>query len=101
MPLHFPCVLQPYVYIPAQTCTDLEEVQIVTWPCKPVALLLVENGVFPASPTKVQTGVSIDLLEVYRALFERSCDAITALAAALQTIYDRRGFRVSAQRVSQ
>ncbi|KAJ7834258.1 hypothetical protein B0H14DRAFT_2363941 [Mycena olivaceomarginata] len=98
MPLHFPCVLQPYVYIPAQTCTDLEEVQIVTCPCKPVALLLVRNGVFPASPTKVQTGVSIDLLEVYRTLFERSCDAITALAAALQTIYDRRGFRVSAQR---
>ncbi|KAJ7360845.1 hypothetical protein DFH08DRAFT_1031198 [Mycena albidolilacea] len=78
--------------------SHLEEVQIVTCPCKPVALLLVENGVFPASPTKVQTGVSIDLLEVYRALFERSCDAITALAAALQTIYDRRGFRVSAQR---
>ncbi|KAJ7841922.1 hypothetical protein B0H14DRAFT_2359849 [Mycena olivaceomarginata] len=98
MPLHFPCVLQPYVYIPAQTCTDLEEVQIVTCPCKPVALLLVENGVFPASPTKVQTGVSIDLLEVYRALFERSCDAITALAAALQTIYDRRGFRDPDQR---
>ncbi|KAJ7735882.1 hypothetical protein B0H14DRAFT_2639072 [Mycena olivaceomarginata] len=88
----------PYVYIPAQTCTDLEEVQIVTCPCKPVALLLVENGVFPVSPTKVQTGVSIDLLEVYRALFERSCDAITALASALQTIYNRRGFRVSAQR---
>ncbi|KAJ7339307.1 hypothetical protein DFH08DRAFT_812693 [Mycena albidolilacea] len=88
----------PYVYIPAQTCTDLEEVQIVTCPCKPVALLLVENGVFPVSPTKVQTGVSIDLLEVYRTLFECSCDAITTLAAALQTIYDCHGFRVSAQR---
>ncbi|KAJ7660339.1 hypothetical protein DFH06DRAFT_989269 [Mycena polygramma] len=49
------------------------------------------------SPTKPKTGVSIDLLDVYRALFERSCDAITALAAALRTIYDRRGFFVVSQ----
>ncbi|KAJ7339964.1 hypothetical protein DFH08DRAFT_704657 [Mycena albidolilacea] len=64
----------------------------------PVAVLLVQNGVFPASPSRVQTGVSIDLLEIYRALFERSCDAITALASALYTIYNRRGFRVLAQK---
>ncbi|KAJ7602480.1 hypothetical protein DFH06DRAFT_1152759, partial [Mycena polygramma] len=51
----------------------------------------------PMSPTKPKTGVSIDLLDVYRALFERSCDAITALAAALRTIYDRRGFFVVSQ----
>ncbi|KAJ7791385.1 hypothetical protein B0H14DRAFT_3566896 [Mycena olivaceomarginata] len=51
-------------------------------------------GVFPMSPTKPQTGVSIDLLDIYRALFERSCEAITALSAALHTIYDRRGFHV-------
>ncbi|KAJ7936809.1 hypothetical protein B0H13DRAFT_2303126 [Mycena leptocephala] len=38
--------------------------------------------------------VSIDLLDIYHALFERSCDAITALAAALRTIYDRRGFYI-------
>ncbi|KAJ7349919.1 hypothetical protein DFH08DRAFT_696584 [Mycena albidolilacea] len=66
----------------------------------PVAALLVQNGVFPASPTKVQTGISIDLLGIYRALFERSCDAVTALASALQTIYQRFGFPVHAQRVS-
>jgi hypothetical protein len=60
----------------------------------PVTVLLVKNGVFPMSPTKPKTGVSIDLLDIYRALFERSCDAITALAAALRTIYDRRGFYV-------
>ncbi|KAJ7433050.1 hypothetical protein B0H11DRAFT_1662669, partial [Mycena galericulata] len=57
----------------------------------PFPALLVKHGVFPASPTKPRTFVSIDLLEVYRALFERSCDAITALAAALHTIYERRG----------
>ncbi|KAJ7878978.1 hypothetical protein B0H14DRAFT_3774904 [Mycena olivaceomarginata] len=46
------------------------------------------------SPTRPKTAVSIDLLEVYRALFERSCDAINALSAALHTIYKRRGFQV-------
>ncbi|KAJ7170348.1 hypothetical protein C8R43DRAFT_876024 [Mycena crocata] len=64
----------------------------------PVATVLVHHGVFPMSPSTHRTAVSIDLLEVYRALFERSCDAITALAAALHTIYDRRGFRVVSQR---
>ncbi|KAJ7790856.1 hypothetical protein B0H14DRAFT_2396104 [Mycena olivaceomarginata] len=64
----------------------------------PVSVLLVQNGVFPASPTRVQTGVSIDMLEIYCALFERSCDAITALASALHTIYERRGFRVLGQK---
>jgi hypothetical protein len=65
----------------------------------PVGVLLVRHGIFPASPTRPRTGVSIDLLEIYRALFERSCDAITALAAALHTIYDRRGFKVLSSRV--
>ncbi|KAJ7802891.1 hypothetical protein B0H14DRAFT_3488023 [Mycena olivaceomarginata] len=78
--------------------SHLEQVEVATCSCMPVAVLLVQNGVFPASPSRVQTGVSIDLLEIYRALFERSCDAITALASALYTIYDRRGFRVLAQK---
>jgi hypothetical protein len=81
-------------------CTDLESVTVTTCKCQPVAILLVRNGVFPASPTKPQTGISIDLLEVYRALLERSCDAITALAAALHTIYDRREFKIYSTRVS-
>ncbi|KAI5998306.1 hypothetical protein EDD15DRAFT_2386945 [Pisolithus albus] len=41
--------------------------------------------------------VSVELLSFYRALFERSCDAINALAAALSTYYSRRGFRVTNQ----
>jgi hypothetical protein len=77
----------------------MEQVQITTCKCQPVSVLLVKNGVFPTSPTKPRTGVSLDLLEIYRALFERSCDAITALAAALHTIYERRGFRVYSSKV--
>ncbi|KAJ7871711.1 hypothetical protein B0H14DRAFT_2502920 [Mycena olivaceomarginata] len=60
----------------------------------PVSILLVQNGVFPMSPNRPQTAVSVDLLDIYQALFERSCDAINALASALHTIYDRRGFHV-------
>ncbi|KAJ7840589.1 hypothetical protein B0H14DRAFT_3457948 [Mycena olivaceomarginata] len=78
--------------------SHLEQVEVATCSCMPVAVLLVQNGVFPASPSRVQTGVSIDLLEIYHALFERSCDAITALASALYMIYDRRGFRILAQK---
>jgi hypothetical protein len=40
-------------------------------------------------------------LEIYRALFERSCDAITALSAAFHTIYDQHGFRVIAAKVGK
>ncbi|KAJ6522075.1 hypothetical protein DFH09DRAFT_938576 [Mycena vulgaris] len=77
---------------------DPEQVQVATCSCVPVAVLLVRNGVFPTSPSQPRTGVSIDFLEIYRALFERSCDAITALAAALHTIYDQRRFRVISTR---
>lgn len=44
--------------------------------------------------------VSVELLDFYHALFERSCDAINALAAALSTYYTRRGFRVTNHKVS-
>ncbi|KAF7371589.1 CxC1 domain-containing protein [Mycena venus] len=73
-------------------------VQIVTCECMPIAVLLVQHGVFPASPKRPRIGVSIDVLDLYRAMFERSCDAITALAAALHTVYDRRGFTVVSDR---
>ena len=36
--------------------------------------------------------VSIPLIQLYHALFERSCDAINAFAHALNNLYGRRGF---------
>ncbi|KAK7046978.1 hypothetical protein R3P38DRAFT_2507537 [Favolaschia claudopus] len=78
--------------------THIQHVTLKTCSCKSAAVLLVEQGVFPASPSKPQTGISLDLLDFYRAMFERSCDAVTALAAALHTVYERRGFRVLSQR---
>ncbi|KAJ7727050.1 hypothetical protein B0H14DRAFT_2410313 [Mycena olivaceomarginata] len=81
--IHYECTAGYLVSVRVTTCT-----------CTTVPVLLVRHGVFPTSPTQPHTAVSIDLLDVYRALFERSCDAITALAAALRTVYKRRGFHV-------
>ncbi|KAI0706515.1 hypothetical protein C8Q76DRAFT_629740 [Earliella scabrosa] len=55
---------------------------------------LVRNGLFPTAPTHPRMAVSIDLLDFYFALFEKSADAITALAGALKTFYQRRGFSI-------
>ncbi|KAI0676695.1 hypothetical protein C8Q78DRAFT_960079 [Trametes maxima] len=55
---------------------------------------LVRNGLFPTAPSLPRIAVSIDLLDFYFALFERSADAVTALAAALKTLYIHRGFPI-------
>jgi hypothetical protein len=88
------------VFILLIIAIDVVRVHIVTCDCMPLGVLLVQHGVFPASPTKPHVGVSLDVLDIYRAMFERSCDAIHALAAALHTIYDCRGFTVVSERVS-
>ncbi|TDL19236.1 hypothetical protein BD410DRAFT_900284 [Rickenella mellea] len=55
---------------------------------------LVEHGLFPTSPVEPRVAVSIDFLEFYKKLFERSGDAITAVAAALRDFYISRGYRL-------
>lgn len=45
--------------------------------------------------------VSINLLDFYTALFERSCDAVNALASALSSFYTRRGFIMLNTKVSK
>ena len=44
--------------------------------------------------------VSVDLLLFFCALFERLCDMVHALAAALSTYYTIRGFHVTDHKVS-
>ncbi|KIM52037.1 hypothetical protein SCLCIDRAFT_142099, partial [Scleroderma citrinum Foug A] len=61
---------------------------------------LVLHGLFPTALAQPQMAISIELLSFYRALFERSCDAVNALAAALSTYYSRQGFRVTNHKVS-
>ncbi|KAG2737671.1 hypothetical protein P692DRAFT_201672633, partial [Suillus brevipes Sb2] len=57
--------------------------------------LLIHHGLFPTAPSQPRMAVSLELLSFYRALFERSCDAINALTYALKTYYSRRGFRLT------
>ncbi|KAJ7573267.1 hypothetical protein C8J56DRAFT_1132067 [Mycena floridula] len=60
--------------------------------CQDLCYVLVNNGLFPATPTHPRTAFSMVFLDLYRALFERSCDAINAMSSAMQTFYERRGF---------
>jgi hypothetical protein len=62
--------------------------------CTSIPQFLVRNGLFPTAPKAPRMAVSIALLDLYQAMFERSCDAINALALALQTYYEQRGFRL-------
>ncbi|KAG1867477.1 hypothetical protein C8R48DRAFT_771969 [Suillus tomentosus] len=61
-------------------------------------IVLLHHGLFPTAPSQPRMAVSVELLSFYRALFERSCDAINALASALRTHYSRRGFQVTDSR---
>lgn len=64
------------------------------------AQVLVHHGFFPTAPSQPRMAVSVELLAFYRALFERSCDAINALASALHTYYIRRVYRMVNKNVS-
>ncbi|KAG6839934.1 hypothetical protein C0991_010226 [Blastosporella zonata] len=60
--------------------------------CQELPSLLLSYGLFPTAPTKPRMAVSVHLLDFYNSLFERSCDAINALAGALNAFYKRRGY---------
>jgi hypothetical protein len=66
----------------------------------PVASVLIEHGLFPASPSQPHVAISINLLEIYRALFERSCNAIHALLGALCSFYVKHRFQLVNEKVS-
>jgi hypothetical protein len=68
--------------------------------CSTLPQVLLHHGLFPTAPSQPRMAVSVDLLSFYRALFERSCDAINALASALKNHYSRRGFQVTDTQVS-
>ena len=71
---------------------DFKTLKIKYCACQTVPQVLVRNGLFPTAPDQIRMAVSIELLDFYSALFERSCDAVNAMAAALNTFYNRRGF---------
>ncbi|KAI6151375.1 hypothetical protein EDD17DRAFT_1513536, partial [Pisolithus thermaeus] len=74
-------------------------ISVLSCDCSTLPQTLISHGLFPTAPSQPRMAVSVELLSFYRALFERSCDAIYALAAALNTYYNRRGFRVTNQKI--
>ncbi|KAJ3554830.1 hypothetical protein NM688_g2903 [Phlebia brevispora] len=62
--------------------------------CTSLPVVLVRNGMFPSAPSDPHLAISIDLLDFYYMLFQRSGDAITAMAAALHKFYIHRGWQV-------
>ena len=69
-------------------------VEFLTCNCISLPQVLVRNGLFPTAPLQPRIAVSIDLLDFYGALFDRSADAVTALASALKAMYSYRGFPI-------
>lgn len=86
------------VYLPTYF-TDFETHRISFCACKTLQESLVRSGMFPTAPVDPQMAVSVDLLEFYFALFQRSGDAITAVAGALHAFYERKGFPVNNAKV--
>jgi len=80
--------------------SDFKTVSVTACSCQSIASVLVRNGLFPTAPTQPRIAVSIHLLDFYRALFERSCDAVNAVVSALHTFYKQRGFNVLDKEVS-
>ncbi|ESK89257.1 hypothetical protein Moror_5142 [Moniliophthora roreri MCA 2997] len=60
--------------------------------CQLLAQVLVNHGLFPTAPSQPRIAISIHLLDFYQALFEESCDTVTALSNVLQTTYTQHGF---------
>ncbi|KAG6847291.1 hypothetical protein H0H93_009034 [Arthromyces matolae] len=71
---------------------DFSKLTVQSCNCRSLAQVLVSNGLFPTAPSQPRMAVSILLLDFYHALFERSCDAVNALASALTSFYLGRGF---------
>ncbi|KAG1857649.1 hypothetical protein C8R48DRAFT_775569 [Suillus tomentosus] len=72
-----------------------ETIEALSCQCSSLPQVLIHHGLFPTAPSQPQMAVSLELLSFYRALFERSCDAINALTCALKTYYFCRGFQLT------
>ncbi|KAG1784984.1 uncharacterized protein HD556DRAFT_1250578 [Suillus plorans] len=83
------------VQIFADIYLGFTSIDVLSCTCSTLQQVLVHHGLFPTAPSQPRMAVSVDLLSFYRALFERSCDAINALASALKNHYSRRGYQMT------
>lgn len=86
--------------IPLSISLDFCTVEVLSCECEDIFQVLVSNGLFPTAPVFPRMAVAIHLLDFYQALFERSCDAVNAMASALNTYYTRRGYIILNKKVS-
>ncbi|KAJ7581769.1 hypothetical protein C8J56DRAFT_1056767 [Mycena floridula] len=68
------------------------EKDVVYCGCRSLPQVLVRHGLFPAAPVRPRIAVANTILNLYKALFERSCDAVHAIASALNMTYERNGY---------
>lgn len=73
---------------------DVKVVRVQECACRLLPDLLILHGLFPSAPAQPHFAVSIELLKLYHALFEQSCDAVNALAAVLGNSAIPRIFQV-------
>ncbi|KAG1837541.1 hypothetical protein F4604DRAFT_1692187 [Suillus subluteus] len=76
----------------AKDLQGFTSLNVLSCRCATAPQVLVLHGLFPTSPSQPRMAVSTELLAFYCMLFERSCDAVNALASALHSHYIRRGF---------
>jgi len=89
-----------FPYMKTDLISGFATVTVQSCSCTSLPQLLLRSGLFPTAPSQPRLAISVDLLGFYRSLFERLCDSINALASALTTHYERRGFRMTTQEVS-
>ncbi|PPR04460.1 hypothetical protein CVT26_002237 [Gymnopilus dilepis] len=89
----------------SQSCTEMKSIKVLALHfghfrsmdithcrCRTTAQVLVRAGLFPTAPSQIRMAFSIDFLDFYTKLSERSCDAVNAMAAALDLFYNHRKF---------
>lgn len=79
--------------------SDFHKLSVHWCNCEDLPHVLVTHGLFPTAPSYPRMAISVHLLDFYRALFERSCDAVNAMARALNTFYARRGYIITDKKV--
>jgi hypothetical protein len=85
--------------VPDLLVTAYKTIFVYQCKCQSIAHLLVSNGLFPMSPKAPRRAVSIMLLDFYRAIYEKSSDAVYAFSGALDNHYRRRGFSLRTSKV--
>ncbi|KAG7087099.1 hypothetical protein E1B28_013080 [Marasmius oreades] len=107
LPLQFTCRCSTGVCNPRQSklqCYTLSSYRDIVVPhCECISLpqALIQQGLFPASPSRPWTAFSIDLLDMYHRLWQCSSDAITSFSSCLVAIYKHRGFSLYSEMGSE